>query len=115
LKTALSSNTLDGPVANISSELETDTGALAAFREKLATNGYVPSDSPYAKRPLRIVREALYAVRDDFPRLTRQSFANGVPNGVGDIRYSLALSACSYWHIASRPTDLAAAFLRIGI
>jgi Putative PD-(D/E)XK family member, (DUF4420) len=112
LEDALSSNTLEGLVLGISRELEATPAALASFREKLAKYGYIPSDSPHAQKCLRVVREALYAVRDDFPRLTRRTFPAGVPTGVGDIRYSLALSACDPWHVASRPTEPAAAFLR---
>jgi hypothetical protein len=111
LEDALSSNSLENLVANISSELEADSVALAAFREKLAAYGYIPSDSPFSKRPLRIVREGLYAVRDDFPKLTPGLFPKGVPNGIGGIQYLLALSACESWLIANTPAE-AAALLR---
>ncbi|MBX9791311.1 MAG: PD-(D/E)XK motif protein [Pirellulales bacterium] len=114
LEDALSSNTLDGLVVTISRELEDAPASLAAFRDKLATYGYVPSDSPHSQKCLRVVREALYSVKDDFPRLTHHTFPDGVPAGVGDIKYSLSLSACEPWHIASRPTEPAAAFLRVG-
>jgi len=112
LEDALSSNTLDSLVGRISGELEPDSASLAAFRERLAAYGYIPGDSPYASRPFRIVREALYVVRDHFPRLTRNSFPGGIPAGVGDIRYSLALSACEPWCIALHAQDESAAFVR---
>jgi hypothetical protein len=115
LEDARSSNTLDGLVVTISRELEDAPASLAAFREKLATYGYVPCDSPHSQKCLRVVREALYVVKDDFPRLTRHTFPGGVPTGVGGIQYSLALSAFEPWQIASRPTEPAAAFLRVGV
>jgi hypothetical protein len=115
LEDALSTNTLDSLAAAVSSDLESNLGALTAFREKLARYGYVPSDSPHASRPLRVVREALYAVDMGFPRLIRSSFPSGVPNGVGEIQYSLSLSACEPWYLASKANEPAAAFLHTEI
>jgi len=112
LEDALSTNTLEALISRISSELEPDPVALASFRQKLASYGFVPSASPFSSRPIRVIREALYIVRTDFPRLTRQTFSSGVPPGIGDIQYTLAVSACEPWLVASLPTDTASAFLR---
>jgi hypothetical protein len=111
LEDALAGHTLESLIASISSELAHDPTALEEFTAKLAAYGYIPSDSPYARRPLRIVREALYKVADDFPRVRWRSFPSGVPVGVGAVQYMLYMSACEPWRIATVPTE-AAAILR---
>jgi Putative PD-(D/E)XK family member, (DUF4420) len=102
---ALASNSLPSVVELVSSMLANDEVSLNEFSKRLADAGYSPAHAEYYQRPLRIISEELYAVRQDFPRLTRASFQTGVPNAVQDISYSLAMGACAPWRIANSPSD----------
>ena len=103
---ALSANTLHSLVGLIASNLDEDFEGLTAFNEKLAVRGYTPADTQYAARPLRILAERLYAVTDDFPRLTKVTFApNGLPAGVCEVGYCIDLAACGKYLVAKSPTD----------
>ena len=60
-----------------------------------------------AARPLRVLGERLYRIDSAFPRVVRQSFgADGVPNGVTNLKYELELAACERWLIATRPGEI---------
>lgn len=102
---ALASNSLPSLAELIASMLADDEACLNEFSKKLADAGYSPAHAEYYQRPLRIISEEIYAVRPDFPRLTRASFYASVPNAVQDISYSLAMAACAAWRIATSPSD----------
>lgn len=76
---------------------------LHAFDERLGLLGYNPTHRPHYDTPLRVVAEELYRVGDEFPRLTKNTFPDGVPNGVDDIAYTLDLVACAGWRVATAP------------
>jgi len=108
----LAANSLPSLVHRLRTGLESDLAALLLFDEKLALAGYNPAFSDRYARTLRINSEALYRVEDQFPRLTAVSFATGVPAGVDGITYSLSLSACDRWRVATSPQDRAAKQIR---
>ncbi len=105
-------NTLPGLVARLRSRLAHDPELINLLDQRLGQAGWSPAQSDRHLQPYRIVSEELYRVDDGFPRLTRESFAGGIPAGVDDIGYSIALAACSSWRVAVQPaqaTDLLAA------
>jgi hypothetical protein len=52
--------------------------------------------------PLRVVEEGLFAVRDDFPRLTPARFSGGIPGGVERIEYEINLNTFDHLRVAQR-------------
>jgi len=65
--------------------------ARAIFEEKLMASGYHDAQrSRYVDRLLLIQSHRIYRVRDAFPKLVAP-----LPSGVGDLSYTLALSACA--------------------
>lgn len=109
---ALAANTLPALVEGLVDELQSDTSALILLNEKLAGYGYSPAEASPYRRPLRIVSERLYTVTEGFPRLTHEAFAHGLPDGISDLSYKLAVAACEPWLLATSPTDAKVKFLR---
>jgi putative PD-(D/E)XK family protein DUF4420 len=110
---ALATNTLYTLVEGLAAEIQADFQALTTLNEKLAARGYSPNDRQTAARSLRILAERLYRVGEDFPRIVRSTFEpGGLPLGVVDVEYTLDLSACRHWLVASAPTDPGASILR---
>lgn len=109
---ALAANTLHSLVASLTADLQADFQALSEFNDKLAARGYSPSDQQAPTRPLRIIAERLYHVRDGFPRLTRRMFESlSLPAGVVAVEYSLDLGRCDEWLVAGSESDIGARFL----
>jgi len=109
---ALAANSLPLLVDEIISDLNHDLEAKEFFLDRLAKAGYNINDAERYMRKLRVFAEELYLVDESFPKLTKKSFASGLPLGVGDVIYSLSMSACAPWRIANSPSDPRAAFLR---
>ena len=109
---ALATNTLAGMVETLVHDLRNDSQSLMSLNEKLASYGYNPADTTAYNRRLRVVAERLYVIVDGFPRLTRASFVTGLPSGIDDVTYSLAVSACDHWLVARSPADPGACFLK---
>ena len=66
------------------------------FESMLARSGYSRIyESEYRLLLLRIVDAKLYEVSDDFPKITADSFANGIPSGVNEVSYTIDLSGFS--------------------
>ena len=103
---ALAANSLPILVGQITAALDRDPDGLVSFSERLAKCGYNPAESTRYARPLRVLSEELYRVDDSFPKLTTHSFPSGLPAGVGEVSYSLAMSACLPWRVAIAPTDI---------
>jgi hypothetical protein len=104
---AMAGNDVPSLVCHLTELLQEDEEALAALSLRLAAAGYSPAHTDFYRRPLRIVSEELYLVKGSFPRLTRQSFEQGIPVGVQDISYSLSMAACVGWRVANAPVDIA--------
>lgn len=87
--------------------LEKEHEAAALFDLALEQSGYSPAHEPeYETLLLRVVEEGLYEVRDDFPRLRRDSFMSGIPPGVERIEYEINLSAFQHLRVALRPDQM---------
>ncbi len=94
-------------VAGCRSLLETDGEAATLFDLALEQSGYSPAHEPeYETLLLRIVEEGLYEVRDDFPKLGRDSFTKGVPSGVERIDYEINLSTFQHLRIALKADQM---------
>lgn len=70
---------------------------LSLFEEKLRDWGYLDLHASRYRDSAYVVRaHDFYRVKGAFPRLTEA----GLPEGVGNVRYSVALSACAPFRIA---------------
>lgn len=100
-------NTLPSVVASCRSALSPDGDALSRFEGLLTQAGYsVTHEDEYAKLRVRVLDEGLFRVEDDFPRVTEDSFPNGVPNGVDRVEYEINLDVCSHLLIARSADSL---------
>jgi hypothetical protein len=108
----LSMNTLPGLVERVLAMLSADINERFVFLDRLGESGYNPAEAFVYTTRWRIVAEEIYRVNGDFPRLTRSSFPSGLPYGVSNVNYSLALDACGDWLLAKSPYDPSAEFLR---
>jgi hypothetical protein len=93
--------TLIGIARNL---LDSDIEALNKFEMMLVRTGYSPAhDGEYAKVRLRIAEEGLFAVTDNFPRITSNMFEGGIPPGVEKITYEINLNSFDHLRIARTP------------
>ena len=98
----IGTHSLRGSIDRIRGRLSSRPELLHAFDGRLASAGYTPAGDRY-DRGIRIVAEELYCVTEGFPRLDRNSFQEGVPNGIDGIAYTLDLVACEPWRMATAP------------
>lgn len=77
------------------------------LRALLSAAGYGDEERhAYSEVTFRLVEERWFAVDDGFPRLTADTFADGViPNGLGDFRYTLDLNAVIVPPLTSSAVD----------
>ena|SRR5437667_5674555 len=98
------SNTLPGLVASCRSLLEADAEALSGFESALVQVGYsLAHEEEYAKMKLRILDEGLFRVQENFPRLTKASFASGIPPGIERVEYEINLAGFEHLCAAVKP------------
>lgn len=100
---ALAANTLNSLVEIATTALGGQPEAGADLLGKLGRRGYSPASRDQSAVPYRVIDEGLYTIGHDFPRLTRASFPDGLPNGVTNVSYRLDMSACAQWRIAVDP------------
>ena len=93
----LAHNSVNTLAAATLRRLQGDPVATVAAMEKLASRGYTPAGREASAVTYRVLHEELYHVADDFPRLTRASFAEGLPLGITSVAYQLDVSACGAW------------------
>jgi hypothetical protein len=99
-------NTLPSLIISITQQLDPDAETLSRFETALAQTGYSPAhDEEYSKMHMRVAEEGLYAVRDNFPRLTPQQFPAGVPAGIERVDYEINLNTFDHLQIARIPGD----------
>ena len=72
-----------------------DMAAVDLFESRLDAVGFDWTDD-YSDKSWLIGDESLYEVRDGFPRITPAT----VPNGAGDVRYTISLPECETFRIA---------------
>jgi hypothetical protein len=90
--------TLGEAVGSVRSALLDSPTASAQFEDGLFRWGYLDVHaSKYDATRYSIVRESFYEVRDGFPRLTSAD----IRPGIGDVGYSIALSACQPFELAT--------------
>ena len=98
------SETLSSVVAACSAELGKQPHVLTRFENALAQVGYSPAhEDEYNKLRFRIVAQGLFAVRDDFPRLTAAQLLSGLPPGVEHVEYDINLGTFGHLCLASQP------------
>lgn len=94
--------TLADLVAKCRQLLITDPDTLSVFEAGLVRVGYsLVHETEYAKIHLRILKETLFKVEADFPRLTKTMFISGVPVGIERVEYEVNLSAFSHLILAN--------------
>jgi hypothetical protein len=80
-------------VASCRERLMREDETLVTFDDALGKTGYSPAhEEEYAKLHVRIVEEGLFRVEGRFPRLTRELFVSGIPDGVGVVGYEIDLA-----------------------
>jgi len=100
------SNTLPNVIAVYRVLSEGHANALSLFENALLQAEYSPvHESEYAEMKLRVVEQGLYAVRDDFPRLTQADFPNGLPLGVEHVEFDINLGGFAHLCIARQPNE----------
>jgi hypothetical protein len=101
----LARNTLPAIVTRIVEAIGSDVDLLGAFNERLAAAGYNPANAQAYERPLRVLKEELYVVNKDFPRLTKERLVGVLFPAIGDISYSLSMAGCVEFRVATSPDD----------
>lgn len=88
--------TLNSIVQDIQKKLITDSIATHIFIMKLMNAGYFERHSDYYNdNGYQIREDNIYSVKDEFPRITEKQ----IPDGVGDVKYSIILSESEAWKI----------------
>lgn len=89
------------------SYLETLDEGVAYFENALAHLGYSPIfEDVYSKLKLRVAEDVLFRVGEDFPKLTKESFSNGLPNGIERVEYEINLNTFNHLIVANKPNQL---------
>ena len=104
LRDEVAANSLAGTVTRITKRLEGDVNASERFLATLARSGYNPGDEDHYKATWRILRQGLYEVRGDFPRINSRD-AQAWKAGVTEVSYSIVLDACAPWLVAESPAQ----------
>jgi len=71
-----------------------DTRARGLFEERLVAYGYLDVHAPRYERRYTLQRMRAFQVRNGFPRIPAT-----LPEGVGDLNYTIVLSACSSFEV----------------
>lgn len=91
--------TLNVLIEDIYNILTDNTFALNLFKIKLMEYGYFDIHKDlYIDNGYTIRQENYYTVKDDFPRITEKQ----IPQGVGDVKYSIVLSESESWRITEK-------------
>lgn len=107
IRDANATNSLPHLISRMRTRLSDRPDLLGTFDQKLAQAGWSPQSAERLLQTYRVVAEELYFVDEDFPKLTRKSFPEGIPAGVDDVSYTLNLSACLAWRVATLPAEVA--------
>lgn len=99
----LARNTLPSLIDRVTEGLRGNARAKEGFARKLGLRGYSPAFRRHHETPYRILGEHMYSVGPGFPRLTLDSFATGLPAGIGNVSYVLDMAACDAWLVATGP------------
>ncbi len=92
-----SGETLNGMIHSIFEILRNDLIAINRFKFKIFEIGYFDTHKNlYENIGYHIRRDVYYKVENDFPRLEEKD----IPDGIGDIKYSIILSKCTSFMIS---------------
>jgi hypothetical protein len=103
-------NSLPAMVELIRTRLRGHPDILELFDHRLADAGWTPAAAERHGQSFRVRAEELYRVDSEFPRLTDQSFPDGLPPGVDNVTYTVDLATCVDHRFATTP-DYAAVVL----
>jgi hypothetical protein len=99
---ASSLDCLPSLISEIRKGIGADYATLAHFETVLYAADYQDGfEREYGKLKLRVRREELFSVQENFPRLTPNSLATELPHGIAGITYELNLDAAVRWRVAS--------------
>ena len=101
----LAANTLHSLVEAAANGLSGHPETRVELMTKLGGRGYTPAAREQSIVPYRIIEEKLYRVEGQFPRLTRESFPQGLPVGVSRISYQLNMNVCDPWTVDRTPEN----------
>lgn len=100
-------NSLPMIVETCREQLAASSEALSHLESGLAQAGYSPiHQEEYSKVLFRVVEEALFSVEQNFPNLTKESFADGALQGVERVEYEINLNAFDHLIRARYPQEL---------
>jgi hypothetical protein len=99
----LAANTVNALVEVAVNALGDQPDARGDLFRKLSQRGYTPAERNQAVVPYRVIDQGLYSVTGGFPRLTRASFDDGLPTGIGRVSYQLQMAACHEWLVGTGP------------
>jgi hypothetical protein len=103
---ATASDSLTTLVEGITSTLQDQSEALDAFESRLVLTGYSPLDAErYSEIRFRVINERLYEVADGFPRLSADSFRDGLPSGIERVEYEVDLDVADELIVARSPAE----------
>jgi len=84
-------------VTYVRTQVSADAGALGTFNDRLLERGWVDDHAPrYEGRRYTVRKELTFLIGQEFPRLVERD----LPDGVGDVAYSLSLPACRKFAVA---------------
>ncbi|MEJ2905146.1 PD-(D/E)XK motif protein [Pedobacter panaciterrae] len=89
------SDNLSAFVNEVFDMIRNDLSALSQFEIKLAKYGYYMSHSEKYTTGFSLIQVNAFEVRNDFPRLINTK----IPLGIGDIKYTVMVSACTEFEI----------------
>ncbi|MGC8645848.1 MAG: PD-(D/E)XK motif protein [Thermoplasmata archaeon] len=99
-------DTLPGLIRSCIKMIRDDPELSEFVEETIARTGYSPAhDDIYDRMRFRVTEEALYEVRDRFPRITSASFPGGEPDGVERIQYQVNLEGYGDLIVATKPRE----------
>ena len=80
---------------------------LSHFEEALVRVGYSPiNEDEYSKLEIHVVEDILFEVTNDFPKITKENFINGLPLGIEKIVYEINLNPFDHLIVAQEPCKL---------
>ncbi len=87
-------------IADIRQVVHANSAALENFNERLFKSGYLESESSwYEKIGYHVLAQNAYRIEAGFPRIA----LDDIPEGVGDVKFSVVLSSCSEYRIDPDP------------
>jgi hypothetical protein len=89
--------TLPALIHELSAQMQDDPIATFQFQIKLAKYGYNEAFAEKYTIGFSLTDVKFYEVTEDFPRLLQ----NNLPDGIGDLKYSVVVAACSPFEITT--------------